>query len=60
MKHASLRKRILAYAIDMLIVGLIVSIISVGFNTSKLDNLNKELNSVNNSYVIRRYLIVNT
>ena len=53
MKHASLKKRLLAYVIDMFIVGLIVSIISLGNNTSKLESLNKELYSVNNSYVNR-------
>lgn len=51
MKHAGLRKRFIAFAIDILIVSLFVSIISSGYNSSKIDNLNKELNDVMSSYV---------
>ena len=50
MKHASLGKRILAYIIDMFIISVFISIISFNYSTSRLDNLNKELNDVNNSY----------
>ena len=51
MKHASLRKRILAYIIDMFIVSMIISIVSFNYSTSRLDNLNKELNDINNNYL---------
>lgn len=51
MKHASLRKRFIAFVIDTLIVSLFVSIISSGYNTTRVDVLNKELNEVMNKYV---------
>lgn len=55
MKRASLKKRVMAYIIDMFIVGMIISIISLGYNSnnSRLDNLNKELDDVTSSYVNR-------
>lgn len=51
MKHAGLRKRFIAFFIDVLIVSLLVSIISSGYSTTRIDNLNKELNDVVNSYI---------
>ena len=53
MKRASLKKRVMAYIIDMFIVGMIISIISLGYNSnnSRLDNLNKELDDVTSSYI---------
>lgn len=52
MKKAGLKKRVIAYLIDMLIVSLIISIISSGFSTSsRIEKLNNELNDVVNSYV---------
>lgn len=43
----------MAYIIDMFIVGMIISIISLGYNSnnSRLDNLNKELDDVTSSYI---------
>ena len=50
MKHANLKKRIMAYIIDMFIVSMIISIVTVGYDNSRLDNLNKELDDVSSSY----------
>lgn len=51
MKKASFKKRLLAYLIDVFVVGLIISIISYNFNTTRIDRLNKEAYNLMNKYV---------
>lgn len=51
MRHASLKKRVLAYVIDMFIVSFIISFISMGYSTSKIEELSLELDNVNSKYV---------
>ena len=40
----------MAFVIDMFIVSFIVSIITINFNTTKINNLNKEANDVMNNF----------
>lgn len=48
---ASFKERLFAYVIDTFIVALIVSIISVGFSTTKIEKLNEEANILANNYI---------
>lgn len=50
-KTASFFERAIAFVIDMFIVGMIVSICTMGFSTRRLDNLNDKLNVTMNNYV---------
>ena len=51
MKKASFKKRLLAYLIDVFIVSIIISIISINFNTTRLEELNKEAYDLIEKYV---------
>ena len=51
MKKASFKKRALAYIIDMFIVSVIISVMSYNINTTKIDKLNKEADSLMKDYV---------
>ena len=51
MKKASFKKRLLAYLIDVFIVSFIISIISINFNTTRLEELNKEVYDLMEKYV---------
>lgn len=48
---ASFKERLFAYVIDTFIVVLIVSMISVGFSTTKIEKLNEEANILANNYI---------
>ena len=48
---ASFKERLFAYVIDTFIVALIVSMISVGFSTTKIEKLNEEANILANNYI---------
>ena len=51
MKKAGFKKRALAYIIDMFIVSVIISVMSYNINTTKIDKLNKEADSLMKDYV---------
>ncbi len=51
MKKAGFKKRVLAYIIDMFIVSVIISVMSYNINTTKIDKLNKEADSLMKDYV---------
>lgn len=48
---ASFVKRAVAQIIDMFIVSIIISIISMSFSTSRIEKLNDEVNNLMNDYV---------
>ena len=48
---ASFIKRAVAQIIDMFIVSIIISIISMSFSTSRIEKLNDEVNNLMNDYV---------
>lgn len=49
--NAGFFKRLLAYLIDIVIVSLIVSIVTMGISSTKTDNLRKQLTEVQNNYI---------
>lgn len=51
MKKAGFKKRALAYIIDMFIVSVIINVMSYNINTTKIDKLNKEADSLMKDYV---------
>lgn len=50
LKRASFFKRFIAQIIDMFIIGIIIGIITMGFNTSKMDKLDDELINLMDGY----------
>ena len=50
LKRASFFKRCMAQIIDMFIIGVIIGIITMGFNTSKMGKLDEELINLMDSY----------
>ncbi len=51
MEKASLKKRIIAYIIDMFIVGIVISFFSTGYNSNRIDGLNSEMDSMTKNYL---------
>ena len=52
MKHsASFLKRFLAQVIDIFVVSLIIGVVTMGFDTDRIDKLSVEANNVMNSYL---------
>jgi len=49
--NAGFLKRLLAYLIDIVIVSLIVSIVTMGISSTKTENLQKQLAEVQNNYI---------
>lgn len=47
--NAGFFKRLLAFVIDFMIVNLIVSIVTIGMSTTKVENLNKQLVELENN-----------
>lgn len=50
MKKANFYKRLVAYTIDMFIVGLVISIISYNFDTTRLEKLSDKSIKLMNSF----------
>lgn len=51
MMKASFKERLFAYVIDTFIVAIIISIISVGFSTTRIEKLNDEASELSTSYI---------